>query len=54
MDDVKILFQKFIAVPDDQKLLLDVMKVVCERRDLFPTVDPRESIFQIVQRCVTR
>lgn len=50
MDDVIVLFQKFVKKPDDQELLRDVIKVVCERRDLFPTVSPRESIIQIAEK----
>lgn len=52
ISDIKILLGDFIDNPDDEELLLAAMQIVCERRDLFPTVDPRESILQLAKRYV--
>lgn len=50
ISDIKILLEDFIDNPDNEELLFAAMQIVCERRDLFPTVDPRESILQLVKR----
>ena len=52
ISDIKILLEDFIDSPDNEELLLAAMQIVCERRDLFPTVDPRESILQLAKRYV--
>jgi hypothetical protein len=53
-DDEKLLLKSFVDAPDDQEKLRAVMQLIAVRRDLFPKVDPRESVLQIAKRCVGR
>ena len=50
MDDPNKVIGDFLAHPDEQSSLVAMIKLISERRELFPNVNPRESILDIAKR----
>lgn len=46
------VLQSFVADPDNGEKIIEAIRAIAECRDVFPSVDPRESILAIAQRAI--
>jgi hypothetical protein len=50
MENSQIVIRDFLGNPDKQENIIAMIKLISERRDIFPEVSAHESILDIAKR----